>query len=189
MSNKHVNEQGNESLEEGPISLRDSVKAALFSLRHFERYYLAPNRLPEPTLEIDCIGAVERALDCCLPFEALALLANHDSTLCEYGIDLGEIVDNTLAARKNGCSNQSIALGRHPDNHAFYCIGKNGKRSRTIGITEIDNFDGGSMYYDLPSWLNTHVERRHEFALDDFPELASWSLSEQQLADFTLSLV
>lgn len=169
--------------------VRDSVKSALYSLRYFSAFYEAPMELPPAALEISLVTSVEEALGCCLPYEAIACLANNDGDLAEYGMAIGDIVENTAFAHARGCSQDSIALGRHPDNHAFYCIAKQGLRSRNVYITDVDNFDGSERSLDLGDWLSSHVERRQDFTADDHPEVLHWMPSEDEIATFSIILL
>ncbi len=179
----------NEPLVAGPIEIRESVKSALYSLRYFSGHYAAPRQIRPAALEIRLLESVEEALACCLPYEAIACLANNDEDLAEYGIAIGDVVENTSLARERDCSSDSIALGRHPDGHAFYCIAKQGPRSRKIYITDLDNFDGSERLYDLPDWLSEHVERRQEFTGEDYPDVRDWAPSPKDLAEFSITLL
>lgn len=183
----------NEPLEAGPLPIRESVKAPLFVLRHFEQLDLAtlspPRELRPATLEIELVRAVEDALNCCLPYEILACLANADGDLAEEGFRIGKLQEYTEYARERGCSRDSIAVGRHPDSHAFYCIPKRGNRSRPVLIIELDNFDGSERSYDLAGWLSEMVERRQDFLIDDFPQLQGWAPAAGELSEFCPALI
>lgn len=179
----------NEPLVAGPIEIRDSVKSALYSLRHFMAYYDAPNQTQPASIEISLIESVEEALACSLPYEAIACLANNDGYLDEYGISIRDVVENTASAHSRGQSADSIAFGRHPDDHAFYCISKRGPRSRSVHIVDVDNFDGSRTSYDLAEWLSEHVERRQQFTADDYPEVRGWAPSPDDLAAFSIILL
>lgn len=177
----------------GPLAIRDSVKTALFSLRYFEQLSCdnmsPPYQLKPATLDIELIAQVESAFSCDLPFEILACLANGDGELDEYGFDLGRIAENTELARQRGCSQDSIAVGCHPDMHAFYCISTQGKRDRAVQIIDLDNFDGSQRWFDLAEWLSEHVERRHFFCVEDDPQLEGWTPEPNQIAEFQPALV
>ena len=178
-----------EPLIAGPIDIRDSVKSPLYSLRHIMAYHDAENPPKPASIEISLIQSVEEALVCSLPFEAIACFANNDGYLEEYGISLRAVAENTAAAHANGLSTDSIALGRHPDDHAFYCISKHGPRSRSVQVVDLDNLDGSGATHDLADWLCVHVERRQEFTAYDYPEVRGWVPSANELAAFSFTLL
>ena len=179
------------SLQTGPLEIRNSVKTALYALRCFAELSLAemtpPQTLRPASLEISLVRDVESALDCTLPDEVLACLANNDGFLDEYGFDLGMIVDNTELARSQGLDHDSIAVGAHPDGHAYYCVRRQGQRKRSVFLSEVSNFGGGSAGYDLAEWLAEHVERQQEFAEEDYPDFTGPDPTLQ--ANFAPSLV
>ena len=179
-----------EPLVPGPLRLRDSVRTALFSLRHFTQVTLdPPQSLSAPELDVSLVVAVEEALRCSLPDEVLACIANGDDELHEDGFDLGQVVDNTRLAHKRGCPKDLIAVGRHPDSHAFFCVSRGGPRGRGVQIADRDNFDGSVNWYDLGAWLAGKVEGRQEFLAEQYAALAEWEPSAAELSGFKPLLV
>jgi hypothetical protein len=98
----------------------------LYSLRHFTQLSLnplnPPRTLPAAELDVSLVTSVEEALRCSLPDEILACLANGDDELTEFGFVLGQVADHTRLARKRGCPQDLVAVGCHPDFHAFFCV-------------------------------------------------------------------
>jgi hypothetical protein len=108
-------------------------------------------------LDVTLVEDVERALRCELPDEVLACFANGDSTLPEWGFRLGDVVDHTAWARELGCRSDLIAVGRHPDSHALYCVGRRGDRKRPVGLTEFEVEAQDLHWHDLGAWLGELV--------------------------------
>jgi hypothetical protein len=132
--------------EPGPLHLRESVRRALRALRD--------GRFGAAELEVALVEQVERALRCELPDEVLACFANDDDTLPEWGFDLGAVADHTAWARGLGCRPGWIAVGRHPDGHALYCIERRGDRRRAVGLVEFEaEGNGETGWRDLGDWL------------------------------------
>jgi len=173
----------------GPLQLRDSVRAALYSLRHLTQVTLdtltPPRTLSPAELDQSRVVDVENALRCSLPDEILACLANGDDELHEFGFVLGQVADHTRLARKRGCPKDLVAVGCHPDFHAFYCISQDGPRDRGVQIADLDNFDGSLNWYDLSKWLSDQVEGRQMFLAEQYTALAGWKPSAAELAAFT----
>ena len=176
----------------GPLRLRDSVRSALYSLRHFTQVGLdtltPPRRLPVAQLGVSPVAAVEEALGCSLPDEILACLANGDDELHEFGFVLGQVADHTRLARKRGCPKDLVAVGCHPDFHAFFCVSRSGPRGRAVQIADLDNFDGSLNWYDLAEWLSGKAKGRREFLAERYTPLAEWKASEAELSAFSPSL-
>ncbi|WP_439623342.1 hypothetical protein [Gemmata sp.] len=135
------------------------------------------------------VAAVEEALTCCLPDEALACVANYDDSLGDDDFVLGSIVDNTHLAWKRGCPKDLVAVGRQGDSLAFYCVSRSGPRDRGVQLVDRDNLDGSLNYFDLGEWLARIVEGRQEFLSEDHPSLIEWAPSQTELAAFIPSLV
>jgi hypothetical protein len=130
----------------GPLNLRDSVRLPLL--------VLAGGEAPEAHLEISRVEGVERVLLCELPDEILACFANGDSTLQEWGFDLGEVADHTAQAREVGCRANLIAVGRDPGGHILYCVERKGDRHRAVSLIVVDTEENGDIgYRDLGAWL------------------------------------
>ena len=182
-----------EAPEPGPLRLRDSVRSALYSLRHFTQVCLdrltPPRTLRAAELDLSLVVSVEEALRCSLPDEILACLASGDDVLHEYGFILGEVADHTRRARKRGCSKDLVAVGCHPDSHAFYCVSRAGQRGRGVQMADLDNFDGSLNWYDLGDWLAGKVEGRQSFLSEQYTALAGWEPAPAEWSAFTPSLV
>jgi hypothetical protein len=177
----------------GPLRLRDSVRASLYALRHFTQVSLdtltPPRRLPAAELDVSLVVAVEQALRYSLPDEALACLANGDDELLEYGFDLGQVAEHTRRARQRGCPRDFVAVGCHPDFHAFYCVARDGPRGRAVQIADLDNFDGSLTWYDLGDWLSGMAAGRQDFLAEQHAALAGWQPSPAELSAFAPRLV
>lgn len=109
--------------------------------------------LREAALEIARVEDVERAVRCQLPDEILACFANGDTKLPEWGFDLGAVVDHTAYARELGCRANLVAVGRHPDSHALYCVERRGDRRRAVGLVEFEIEGSDFLWRDLGEWL------------------------------------
>jgi hypothetical protein len=182
-----------EPLQPGPLSLRDSVRKSLYSLRHFTHVSfesLSPPREVAPAiLNLALVEQVERALKCQLPFEILACLANHDDELLDQGFSLGQVADHTRKARKRGCPKDLIAVGCQPDSHAYYCVSRDGPRNRAVQLADRDNFDGAVNWYDLGDWLSDLAEGRRLFLAEQYDSLADWKPAKDQYLQFAPLLV
>jgi hypothetical protein len=176
-----------------PLRLRDSVRTALYSLRHITQVSLdsltPPRKLRAAELDVSLVVTVEEALRCTLPDEILACLANCDDVLHEFGFVLGQVADHTRLARKRGCSKELVAVGCHPDSHAFFCVSRDGLRSRGVQIADLDNFDASLNWHDLGEWLAGKVEGRQAFLSEQHMALAGWEPSPTELSTFAPSLV
>lgn len=133
------------SPEPGPLILRESVRRPLLAL--------VGDGAANAWLNVALVEDVERALRCELPDEVLACFANGDGTLPEWGFRLGEVADHTAWAQELGCGSDLIAVGRHPDSHALYCIKRRGDRRRSVGLTEFELEAQATNWYDLGAWL------------------------------------
>jgi hypothetical protein len=131
--------------EPGPLHLRESVRRPLLAL--------AGEGAADARLDVALVEDVERALRCELPDEVLACFANGDGTLPEWGFRLGEVADHTARARELGCRSDLIAVGRHPDSHVLYCVGRRGDRRRAVGLTEFEVETQDTNWRDLGAWL------------------------------------
>jgi hypothetical protein len=165
----------------------------LYSLRHFTQVSLdalnPPRTLPAAELDMSLLVSVEEALKCSLPDEILACLANGDDELSEYGFAIGQVTDHTQLAGRRGCPKDLVAVGCHPDSHAFFCVSRNRPRNRPVQIADLDNFDGNMNWYDLGEWLAGKVEGRQEFLSEQYPVLAGWVPAPSDLSAFAPSLV
>ncbi len=177
----------------GPLRLRDSVRAALFSLRHFTDVCLSdmtpPRHLRAPELDVQLVEDVERALKCRLPDEILACLANDDFELSEYGFVLGQVVDNAQMARAHRCPKDLVAVGQRPDSDTFYCVSRSRLRERSVQLADLDILDGSVDWYDLGTWLSNVVERRQESLAEHYSTQAGWKPSPAELANFKPCLI
>ena len=177
----------------GPLRVREPVRTALYTLRHFGQLSLdrhrPGHRLKPAELDVALVADVEQALRCTLPDEILACYANNDGELSEYGFVLGEVVDNTEYARKRRCPNDLVAVGRHPDSHAFYCVSRDEPRHRGVQLADLDNFDGSLNWYDLGEWLAEWVAGRRMFLEQIYPSLVGWVPSPDDFAGFTPTLI
>jgi hypothetical protein len=131
--------------EAGLLHLRESVRRSLLAF--------VGNGAADARLDVALVEDVERALRCELPDEVLACFANGDDTLPEWGFRLGEVVDHTAWARELGCRSDLIAIGRHPDSHALYCVDRRGDRRRSVGLIEFEVEAQDTNWYDLGAWL------------------------------------
>lgn len=133
--------------EPGPLHLRESVRRPLLAI-------LRGADAGEARLEVALVEAVERALRCQLPDEVLACFANGDDTLPEWGFALGAVADHTAEARELGCPREWVAVGRHPDCHALYCVERLGDRRRAVRLVEFETEGNGDTHWrDLGDWL------------------------------------
>jgi len=176
----------------GPLRLRDSVRRALYCLRRFTQVGLdtlsPPRRLQAAELDVSLVVAVEESLQCSLPDEILACLANGDDVLNEFAFMLGQVADHTRLARKRGCPKDLVAIGCHPDSHAFYCVCRSGPRDRGVQIADLDNFDGSLNWHDLGDWLSGKALGRQEFLASQYTALAEWQPAAAELSAFAPSL-
>src|SRR5262245_55586876 len=177
----------------GPLRLRDSVRSWLLLLRHMTQVTLdsrtPPRKLPPAELDLSLVVDVEQALRCSLPDEALACLANGDDELIEYGFVLGQVVDHTQMAWQRRCPKDLVAFGCHPDLHAFYCVSRERQRHRPVQMADFDNFDGSVNWYDLGDWLADKAAGRQQFLAEQYPSLAGWKPSPEEVLAFTPTLV
>ena len=148
-----------------------------------------PRTLSPAEVDLSLVIDVEQALRCNLPDEILACLANRDDVLNEYGFVLGDIADHTRDARKRGCSKDQVAVGRHPDSHAFYCVSRDRPRHRPVQLADFGNFDGSEIWYDLGDWLAEKAEGRQQFLAERYPVLAGWKPSPAEVLAFTPKLI
>jgi hypothetical protein len=176
----------------GALRIRDSVRRSLFALRYYTQLCLpALSRWAAgpPALEIGRVAEVERTLGCRLPDEILACLANGDETLNEFGLTLDQVADHTRRAHQRGCPAELIAVGRHPEGHAIYCITRDGPRERHVRLFLRDDYDGGLSRCDLAGWLVNRVAARREVVVRDRPALVDWAPPPDDVADFVPALV
>jgi hypothetical protein len=131
--------------EPGPLHLRESVRRPLLAL--------AGDGAADARLDVALVEDVERALRCELPDELLACFANGDGKLQEWGFRLGEVANHTAWARQLGCRPNLIAVGRDPDSHVLYCVGRRGDRLRAVGLTEFEVEGQDTQWRDLAEWL------------------------------------
>jgi hypothetical protein len=176
----------------GPLRLRDSVRTALLVLRHLTQVTLdsraPPRRIPPAEVELSLVVDVEKALRCTFPDEILACLANGDDELIEYGFVLGDVVDHTRLARSRRCPKDLVAVGCHPDQHAFYCVSRDRPRDRPVQFVDYDNFDGSTNWYDLGEWLSDKAAGRQMFLAEQYPQLAGWKPSPAEVSGFAPTL-
>src|SRR5262245_41775271 len=188
-----ISSRENDPLQSGPLRLRESVRASLFALRYLTQVSLkdlsTPRQMPAAELDLNLVEQVEQALNCRLPFEVIACLANGDDQLREFGFVLGQVVDHTRLARKRGCSRDLIAVGCHPDFHAFYCVTREGSRDRAVQLGDLDNFDRSLNWYDLGDWLTQKLDGRQQFLAEQYLELVNWVPTPIEIADFKPALV
>ena len=144
--------------EPRPLELPDNIRDSLIQLRK-----LSDVQRPA-TVAIEQVESLEEALKCTFPDTILALFANGDDGLVEdCGVRIEDVYDNTLRAREMGHPKDKIAIGSHPDSHCFWCVSKSPPNPNNPGITEYDNFDGGSSFYSLEEWLTQIYDDRADF--------------------------
>ncbi|MEM9074574.1 MAG: hypothetical protein AAGE52_39130, partial [Myxococcota bacterium] len=109
------------------------------------------------TVELASVRDVEAALSCELHPDVLALVAVAGTVNSEYIGSLEDVEPLTEDARRHpkAIAPNRVAIGSHPDRHAWYLVTANGKGSRII---ERDNFDGSEVRYPLVDWLDRHVD-------------------------------
>ncbi len=154
--------------EPGPLHLRESVRRPLL--------VLAGNDAADARLGVALVEDVERALRCELPDEVLACFANGDGTLPEWGFRLSEVADQTAWARELGCSSDLIAIGRHRDSHALYCIARRGDRRRSVGLTEFEVESQDTNWRNLGEWLTELAGLEPEICSRSTPKSVQLSL-------------
>lgn len=141
------------ALEARELSVPDTIADLLIKLR------LLTDTTKAPLLDLSAVTSLENALKCVLPEVVLALFANGDDQLFDWcGIDLEEAYDHTLEAHCKGLSKDLIVIGRHPDDHCYYCVPRQSKRDAVPGITVYENFDQSTGWHSLDEWLTQLIE-------------------------------
>jgi hypothetical protein len=168
-----------------PLALSDAVKRAVVALHLVDGIPL--------TAEIDAslVESVEVATGCRFADDVLVLLVSRSDGLEENGgLALARVVENTRQARARGCPADLVAIGRHPDGLAYYCV------ERNPGEVVIHEFDNRSRTVEretsLADWLEAILEDRREFLSEGDDEQRACSTkqpTEAEVAAFTPRLV
>lgn len=141
------------------LTISESVRERLVQLRLLEQW------AGEPVLNVDGVADVEDALKCTMPDEILAAFAA--GVLDEEGFVLADVYDYQELAKAMRCPKDLLPVGRGPDGHILYCVGRQGARERKVGITTFCDEDGSAGYQSFPDWLDEVAERRRSFFLAD----------------------
>jgi hypothetical protein len=140
------------------LDVSDAVKTALVRLRRLEGVTTPPH------LDLRAVADVEAELACELSDDVLsALAADVDDLRENAGMVLAEVVGKTRAAYRRGCSKDLVAIGRHPDGLAYYCVRRRAERDRGTQLIDFDTQDQSASPTSLQHWLETRVEARVEF--------------------------
>jgi hypothetical protein len=107
------------------------------------------------------VESVEEATGCRFQDDVLVLLASRCDGLAESrGVSLEHVVPNTRQARARGCPEDLVAIGRHPDGLAYYCVERHPK---DVVIHELDNLSRSvERETPLTEWLEELVASRRE---------------------------
>lgn len=177
------------------LEVTRSIKASLLLLRRFTQAGLSqlspPRGIGSPELSAQSVAEVQDELTCEFPDAILALLANQDDTLDEYGMSIAKICDLTAEAKDaRACSKDRICIGRHPDGLAYYCVTRKSKIApRDPFIYDIDTLDGSENGRPLSEWLADRLETLREIQGEDFPELRDYTPTDAELDGFRPRLV
>jgi plasmid stabilization system protein ParE len=160
-----------------PIDVSDPVRTMLRHLRAIEGTELPPE------LSEQAVRDVEAALDCHLHDDVLAAMAAQTDQLGDLlDMALDKLVAHTRAARTRGASGDWIAIGRHPDGHAYYCVERAPQPGVELRLYELDAFDGSVGWMEFVDWLESQFVMADErLSDDDGKEFAGWL--EQQLVE------
>ena len=160
-------------------------------LAQLRRLQLRPGEAPE--LEAERVSAVEAALGCVFADDVLAVMATDVDELREQSlIDLARVVRWTQEARRRGCPDDLVAIGRHPDGIAFYCVNSRATEDEPVGLHDFDNLDHHVSVQPLADWLGSHVEARRDFLAggdEDQRALAEARIAESDVDVFRPMLV
>lgn len=143
------------TLEPRLLVVDDQVRRALVTLRLLE-----DEPLPVSALGGREVTAIEKEYGCVLPDAVLAAFAANVDALgddAEMGLD--DVFAHTQAARRAGCGQELIAIGRHPDGLAYYCIERRADwTDHPVVLHDFDTADGSVNRQGFGDWLEERVE-------------------------------
>lgn len=135
--------------------MENLVRRALVTLRLLEADPLPPVGLPGRAVE-----ALEVELRGVLPDDVLAAFAANTDELGEQAeMDLSEVLDHTRDVHSRGCAKDLIAVGRHPDGLAFYCIERRTNwEDHPVVLRIFDALDRSTSLQAFGEWLMERVD-------------------------------